>query len=129
MRFKQPRQHRWNLFAAIRSTGDLGDLGDLPRVADRNTSERLHPFGDLVDQLILLIGMFVEQQMKLIKGRPAHQPVMLLVQRIQNLGVCEDLVQSLAGVDPRIAREPDRKIADGTELLDFDATLVQPRLA
>ncbi len=72
MRFKQPGEHRWNFFAAVRSTADFGELGDVPRVADRNASERLHAFRDLVDQLIFLIGMFVEQQMKLIKGRSAH---------------------------------------------------------
>jgi hypothetical protein len=32
-------------------------------------------------------------------------------------------------VEPRIAREPDRKIPDGNEFLDLDAALVQPRLA
>jgi hypothetical protein len=31
------------------------------------------------------------------------------------------LVQSLTGVEPRIAREPDQKIADGIEFLDLDA--------
>jgi hypothetical protein len=72
MRFKQPGEHRWNFFAAVRSTADFGELGDVPRVTDRNAAERLHAFRDLVDQLILLIGMFVEQQMKLIKGRSAH---------------------------------------------------------
>jgi len=44
----------------------------VPRVADRNASERLHAFRDLVDQLILLICMFVEQQMKADKGRSVH---------------------------------------------------------
>jgi hypothetical protein len=40
---------------------------------------------------------------------------------MQTLGVREDLVQSLTGVEPRIAREPDRKIAYGIEFLDLDA--------
>ena len=46
MRFKQPGEHRWNFFAAVRSTADFGELGDVPRVADRNASEGLHAFRD-----------------------------------------------------------------------------------
>lgn len=47
MHFKQPGEHRWNFLAVVRSTADFDELGDVPRVADRNASERLHAFAIL----------------------------------------------------------------------------------
>src|SRR5262249_62065112 len=73
--------------------------------------------------------MFVEQEMELIEGRPAHQPMMLLVERVENLGVGQNLVQALAGIRPRIMRQPERKQPDRPELLNFPAMHVQMRLA
>jgi hypothetical protein len=73
--------------------------------------------------------MFVEQQMKLVERGTPHQPVMLLVQGVENLRVGENPVQPLAGIEPRVARKPERKEADGAKFLDFRAMLVQPRLA
>jgi hypothetical protein len=101
----------------------------VPGVTHRNAPERLHTLGDLVDQFVLRLGMFVEQQMKLIEGRAAHQPMVFLVQGVENLRVGEDLVQPLAGIEPRVARKTKRKMADGAEFLDLHAMLVQPRLA
>jgi hypothetical protein len=101
----------------------------VPGVTHRNAPERLHTLGDLVDQFVLRPGMFVEQQMKLVEGRAAHQPMVFLVQGVENLRVGEDLVQPLAGIEPRVARKTKRKMADGAEFLDLRAMLVQPRLA
>ena len=50
---------------------------------------------------------------------------MLLVQRIQNLGVCEDLVQSLAGVEPRIAREHMTAIEAGRTVEVFPVLVAE----
>ena len=71
----------------------------------RNAPERLHALGDFVDQVVLRVGMFVKQQMKLVEGCAAHQPVVLLVQGLENLRVGENPVQPLAGLESRVARE------------------------
>src|SRR5260221_14687398 len=65
----------------------------------------------------------------MIERDAAHQPVMLLVERIQDLGIGEDLVEALAGIQPRVMGEAERELADGTELLHLRPALVQPRLA
>src|SRR5262249_31394524 len=101
----------------------------VPRVADRDPAQRLNPLGDLVDQLILLLSVLIEQKMELVECRPPHQPVMLLVERIQDLGVGEDLVQALAGQESSIVGETQRKLAHGAEALDLLTMLVRPRLA
>jgi hypothetical protein len=104
-------------------------LDDVPRVAHRNAAERLHALGDLVDQLILLVGVLVEQQMKLIKGRPrASTNDISCTERKES--ACRRGFGSIAGRNRAAWRaRADRKIADGTELLDLHATLMQPRLA
>ena len=94
----------------------------------RNAPERLHALGDFVDQVVLRVGMFVKQQMKLVEGCAAHQPVVLLVQGLENLRVGENPVQPLAGIESRVARKSERKMADGAKLLDLHAVLVQPWL-
>ena len=43
-------------------------------------------------------GVLVEQQVQLVEGRPAHQPVVLLVEGVQDLRVGQELVEPLAGV-------------------------------
>src|SRR5260221_10146756 len=65
----------------------------------------------------------------MIERDAAHQPVMLLVERIQDLGIGEDLVEALAGIQPRVTGESERELADGAELLHLRPALVQPRLA
>jgi hypothetical protein len=66
---------------------------DQAGVANGNAAQGLHPLGDLVDDLELLAGVFVQQQMQLVEGRAPHQPVMLLGQGMEDLRVGEDLVQ------------------------------------
>ena len=73
----------------------------MPRIAHGNSSERLHALGDRVDQGDLLAGMLVEQQVELVERRPTHQPVVLLVQSVEDLRVRQDLVQPLTGIEPR----------------------------
>ena len=112
-----------------RAGADPGDLRDVPRVADRDPAQGLHPFGDLVDQLQLLGRVLVEQQVQLVEGRAAHEPVVLLVQRVQDLGVGEDPVEPLRRVEPRLRGQRDRELPHRAELLDLPALLMQQRLA
>jgi hypothetical protein len=72
--------------------GDRGDLGDMAGIADGNRAERLNALGDEVDKLELLTGMLVQQQVQLVKSVATHEPVMLLVQAVQNRCVGEDMV-------------------------------------
>ncbi len=98
-------------------------------VADSDAAERLDALGDHVDQFELLAGVLVQEQVELVERRPAHQPVMFLVQRVQDLGIGESLIEALAGIHSRVGGQPDRELPYGAELLDHDALLVQPRLA
>ena len=100
----------------------------MPRVADRDPTEGLHPLGEIIHQRELLAGVLVQQQMQLVEGRPAHQPVVLLVQRVENLRVGQELVQALAGIHSRLVGERERELPHGPKCLDLLAVLVQPRL-
>ena len=128
MRLEQARQHRRHLLAAVRRARHARDLGDVARIAHGDAAQRLHPLGDRVDQHELLPGVLVEQQVQLVEGRPPHQPVVLLVQRDQDLRVGQELIEPLAGIQPGLLRQGDRELAHGAERLDLHAALVQPRL-
>jgi hypothetical protein len=59
----------------------------MARIADRDAAQSLNALGDRIDQFVLLAGMFVEQKMQLIESRAAHQPVVLLVESVENLRI------------------------------------------
>src|SRR5713101_5934821 len=101
----------------------------MTRISDCNSAERLDPFGDLVDQLDLLAGVFVQQEMELVESRSAHEPMMFLVERVQDLRVREDLVQAPAGQQSGIIGKPQGKLTHGAEALDLLTALMNPRLA
>ena len=65
----------------------------MARIADGDAAEALDALGDQVDQLRLLLGVLVEQEVELVEGRAGDQPVMLLVQAVQDHRVRQDLVQ------------------------------------
>jgi hypothetical protein len=44
----------------------------VPGIAHGNTTEGLYPLGNRVDQLDLLAGMFIEQQVELALFGPTH---------------------------------------------------------
>jgi hypothetical protein len=60
---------------------------------DADAAEQLDSFGDLVDELVLLLVVLVEEQMQLIKRRPCHLPVVLLVQVAQRDRIGKQLVE------------------------------------
>ena len=129
MGFQQPRQHGRDFLDPVRRPRDAGDLGDVARIADGDAAQRLDALGDHVDQFELLAGVLVEEQVQLVEGRAAHQPVMLLVQRIQNLSVGQRLIEKLAREHPRVVRQREGELPHGAELLELGPFLVQPWLA
>ena len=129
MRFEQPRQHGGHFFTTIGRPRNPGNFRYMPRISDRDPAERLDPFGDFIDQLGLLVGVLVEQKVKLIESCSAHQPMMLLVERIEYLRVAKDLIQALAGRKPRVMSKTQGELTHTAEGLDFLAVLVKPWLA
>jgi hypothetical protein len=68
----------------------------VPRVAHRNTAQALHAFGQRIDDHQLFGGVLVEQQVQRVEGGAAHQPVVLLVLRVEDLGIGEYPIEPLA---------------------------------
>ena len=91
----------------------------MARVADRDATEQLDALGEEIDERELLLGVLVEQQVQLVEGRTGHVPVVLLVQRVEDRRVGEDLVQGPAAVLARLVRERDRQVAQRPEALDL----------
>ena len=98
VRLQKPRQHGGNLFHSVRGTRHGGDLGDVARVAHSHSSQRLDPLRDGVDKAKLFAGVLVQQEMELVEGRSPHEPMVLLVEIVQDSTVRQNLVQALAGV-------------------------------
>ena len=107
--------HGRHVLGPVGSARDRGQLGGLPRVAHRDAAQHLHPLGELVDQLLLLLGMLVEQEMQLVEGRADHIPVVLLVERIQDQAVGQDPVQQLAAFPAHGCVELDRQVEHHAE--------------
>src|SRR5690348_14129970 len=55
--------------------------------------------------------------------------MMLLVQGVQDLRIRQDLIETLARIEPGVVAESDRQLSHGPERLDFLTVLMQPRLA
>src|SRR5262249_36954026 len=78
--------------------GACARLSADPDLGDRHPAQHMNPFGQRIDQLQLLIGVLVQQQMQLLEGRPAHLPVLLLVLALEDQAVSQD--NELASVMP-----------------------------
>jgi len=61
VRLQQARHLHRYLFPAARRAFDLAHLGDVVRHGDRDTTQRLHAFRQLVDQIHLLRVVLIEQ--------------------------------------------------------------------
>src|SRR5215471_14374359 len=72
---KQPRQLDWNLFAPARRPLDLRGFSNIGSHRDTDATQQLDPFRNRVNQLGLLLVMFVIEQMQLIKRRAGDLPV------------------------------------------------------
>jgi serine protease Do len=69
--------------------------------------DRLHPLGDPVDQGQLLLGVLVQEQVQLVERRSPHEPMVLLVQAVEDLRVGQDAVEHLARLRSRVVAERD----------------------
>jgi hypothetical protein len=83
----------------------------VPRIGDGDATQRLHPLGHEVDQHELLTGVFVEQQVELVEGRAAHEPVVLLVEVVEDDAVRQHLVQHRADFAADFAGQGDVHVA------------------
>ena len=93
VRVEHAGHHRWHRLASVRWTTDACDLCGVARVGDSDPAKRLHALSEIVDQLELLTGVLVQQEVQLEERRASHEPVVLLVQAVQDHGVGEDLIQ------------------------------------
>ena len=57
--------------------------------------------------------MLIEQQVELVERRPPHEPMVLLVQGVEDLRVGEKLVQPLAGIEAGVVRQSEWKQPHG----------------
>src|SRR5262245_11802284 len=67
--------------------------------------------------------------MQLLECRPAHLPVVLLVQAVENHRVGQDLVEQLAAEHASLVAQRDWQQPQRAELLDERALLDEQRLA
>src|ERR1700724_1570442 len=63
-----------------------------------------------------------------MKSGSPHQPVMILVQRVENLRVGQELIETLARIQPRVVGQVEFGPNYGAKWLDLGALLAQPRL-
>ena len=66
---QSPVDHDRDLFGAVGRARDRRQLGRVARVADGDAAEALDPLGEGVDDLVLLLGVLVEEQMELVERR------------------------------------------------------------
>ncbi len=95
--------HRW-LFTPLGRARNERRLRDIRRHRHAHPTEELNPFGDRVNQRVLLVVVLVEQQMQLIEGRTRSLPVVFLVQIAQRHRVGEKLIQIVHALLARLFR-------------------------
>ena len=125
---ERPMDHRRDVLGAVGRAIDRRQLGGVARVTDGDPAEALDPLGEQVDDLGLLLGVLVEQQVELVEGRPGDEPVVLLVERVEDHRVGEDLVEQPAALGPRLLGQGDRQQSGRPEALDLDAERRELRL-
>src|SRR5262245_41539270 len=74
MRVQQAGDLHGHFLAAFGWPRDQGHFGHVRRHGDAHAAQHLDPFGNRVDELILLAVMFVEEQMQLIERWPRELP-------------------------------------------------------
>ena len=91
-----PVDHDRDLLGAVGRALDRRQLGRVARVADGDATQALDPFGEHVDELELLLGVLVEQQVQLVERRPATSQWCFLYSAVEDHRVGEDLVEERA---------------------------------
>jgi hypothetical protein len=123
-----PVDHDRDLLGAVRRPFDRRQLGRMARITDGDAAEALDAFGEQVDQLVLLVRVFVEEQVEHIERRSGDQPVVLLVHAVEHHRVGQDLVEEPAALRTSPGRQADRQIAQRPEPLDLRGAQAQARL-
>src|SRR5207253_1666427 len=82
-------------------------------------TEQLNALRDGVDELVLLLIVFIEQEMELIKRRSGDLPMMVLVQVAERHRVGQKLIQVLDALLTRVFRQRDWHSNEMAEWLDF----------
>ena len=93
-----------------------------------HTPEQLDPLGDFIDQLVLLVEVFVEQQVQLVKRRSRDLPMVLLVQITQRDRIGEYLVEILHAFFTDVLSQRDGQLDQVPERLDLVRLLMRQRL-
>ena len=127
MRPEQSGDLRRDVLGPVGRSLDRRQLGRMTRVADGDPSEGLDALSQQVDQLELLLGVLVEEEVQLVEGRACDVPVRLLVQGVQDRRIRQDLVQQAAALAADALGEADRQAAHRVEGLDLLAELGQGR--
>ena len=69
VRLERAVDHDRDFLGAIRRARDRRQLSGVTGIAHRDAAQALDALGDQVDQLELLLGVLVEQQVELVEGR------------------------------------------------------------
>ena len=101
-----PQAHlHWRFFATLGRSRNQRGLCDVSCHRQADAAKQLNPFGDRVDELALLIEMFVEQQVELVEVHALDVPVGLLGLAVQVQGVGQLLVEQGDGLFPNFRGE------------------------
>ena len=75
--------------------GGSGTSSPRPRGSGRQPPrpQGLDPLSQEVDHLELLVSVLIQQEVQLVEGMPPYQPVVLLVEAMQDDAVGQDVVQ------------------------------------
>jgi hypothetical protein len=120
--------HR-NLFATAGRTFDLRGFCHIGCHRDTDTTKQLNPFGNRVDQFILLAMMLVIEQMKLLERWPSNLPVRLLIQLAKNDGIGQQGVELLRHLQTnRLLQFKRQLVVHGPVVLEFSGVLMKPGL-
>ena len=69
MGVQEARDLRDGVFAALGSARNEGNFGDIRRHGNRDAAEGLHPLGNQIDELGLLLKVFIKEKMNHVKRR------------------------------------------------------------
>jgi len=107
VRLQQPRNLCPCLFTASRRAGNQRRLRDVGAHREAHAAQRLDALCNGIDADGLFPGVFVEEEMEIVKRRALHLPMVLLVQIPQRDCVGQELIQLLYAFAARGFRQPD----------------------
>jgi len=100
----------------------------MPGVTNGDPAKALDSFGKQVHELQLLAGVLVEQQVQLVERGTCHDPVVFLVEGMQDRRVGQDAVEQLGTLGASFCGQSDRQQTDRAESLYLWTKFVHARL-